>query len=359
MSATPQSLSFFKRLFSPISSRRPLFGIHISGDSIRSVEFIPSSGGNVVGTHNALELPVGTIKDGRLERPSELLAALTVIRAGRRSFPVSVALPEDQARFFSFPVPSLLPEKVREYVAAHIEESTDLSPETAVFDYTPIPLRGEGKGKAKYEVSVVAYPRDVVNEYRNLFQASGMTLRAFEAEAVSVSRAIAPKQSVSMTVFFGELGAWISINDCGAVVYSKNLSVTGSKMTKALEHRFSLSADEAYAMKANSTFSGKSEFKDFVSAISKDAAALAGEINHEYVRWGKHMPDLPIEEVLLCGEGAALSGLAEYLSLTLRLNITTADAWKYADLKTNYVPPIVRKDSLGYVGAIGAALAER
>ncbi len=349
-----ESTSFLKRLF--ISrTKRPSFGIHISGDSIRSVEFVESSHGNIVGAHNAFELPVGTIKEGRIEKPADLLSALLAIRGGRPVFQAGIALPELQARFFTLSVSSISPEKIREYVALHLEEYADLSPEQAVFDYNFIPLRGSTQNK-KYEIAVVAYPRQVITDYQNIFQAAGINVRVLEPEAVSVSRAIAPKQGINATVFLGEYGAWISFSDSGVVIFSKSLATVGRKMTRSLENSFSASNEEAFAMKSSFLLSGKDEFKKFTSALSKDVGTLADEIGAECLKWRKNMSDSPVGEIIMVGEGSSLQGLPEYLSLLLRTEVKISDVWKYAHLKSSYVPPIIRKDSLGYVGAIGAGL---
>lgn len=91
------------------------------------------------------------------------------------------------------------------------------------------------------------------------------------------------------------------------------------------------------------------------SALGDDVSRAAAEIDRHLVHRYVHAESAP-ESLILVGEGAGRTGLAERLSAALRIQVVPGEVWTNLLLPAEGVPKLPRSESYAYAGAIGAAL---
>jgi Tfp pilus assembly PilM family ATPase len=101
-------------------------------------------------------------------------------------------------------------------------------------------------------------------------------------------------------------------------------------------------------------------FACYVSEIdqSRDFLGIKEKIDRAYIEWRKLQPEQKGISVVLCGEGARESGLADYLSVSLKLDVSLGNVWENIQTFDEYIPEITKSESLAYAAAIGLALAD-
>ncbi len=166
-----------------------------------------------------------------------------------------------------------------------------------------------------------------------------------------------------MIVDFGETRTGIAISYAGQVYFTSTIAIGGRMLTETLAKHFGIGIPEAEAMKRQFGLSKGTPEQDVFSLLLNNVAVLRDEINKHFIYWHTH-PDEngaarpAIEEIILVGGDANLSGLPDYLSASLRVKTVVANVWTNVHIPGSGVPELSRNDSLGYATAIGLSLHE-
>ena len=93
--------------------------------------------------------------------------------------------------------------------------------------------------------------------------------------------------------------------------------------------------------------------RDLVSHIKKYISFYHDHVFHEYFP-----ADGNIEKIILCGGGANLKGITDFLSKELKIKVELADPLTNIIMEKNSDHIFLNKKSLSFVVAIGLALRE-
>jgi len=166
-----------------------------------------------------------------------------------------------------------------------------------------------------------------------------------------------------MIVDFGKERTRISIAVGGLIRFTSTVDVGSDMITKAIEKEFSVNTNEAEKIKNQRSLAKNKENEKFLVAILSSVSILRDEINRLYIYWQTHgmrdKKEMDINKIILCGGGANLKGLSEYLSASLKVEVSVADPWVNVNSYDDYIPEIPLNSALGYVTAIGLALSNK
>ncbi len=338
----------------------PAVGVDISDRNIKYAHLLPSGGGLKLGAFGEVALAPGIVEGGRIVAPEKLQAALEVIKKREGLSFVRAALPEEQVYFFRTTIPSGSKDLLRETIELSLEEHVPISAAEAVFDFEVMAHAGPDT-----EVAVTAASRSAVDSYADVFAASGLTLLSLELEAEAIARTVIHKEDTfaHLIVDFGETRTGIAVAYGGQVYFTSTVSIGGQMLTETLAKYFNVSLEEAEKMKREFGLRPNTEHQDLFSLLLNNVAVLRDEINKHFIYWHTHPDDSgetrpPIEEIVLVGGDSNLSGLADYLSASLRVKTVVGDIWQNIRVPAHGVPDLSRKESLGYATAVGLALHE-
>lgn len=335
-------------------------GIDISDRSIKYAALEGDADALRLGTFGEVALEPGIVEGGRIVAPEKLEQALAGIRAKEGFSFVRSALPEEQAYFFRTNLPSGAEDSLRETIELSLEEHVPVGPQEAEFDFDI--LRRE---KGTIDVAVAVSPKAVVQNYADVFRAAGFTLLSLELEANAVARATAPfGDSVArLFVDFGETRTLIAVACGQEVCLTSTIGIGGAMLTETLAKHFNVSPQEAETMKREYGLKPAAERDELFALLLNNVSVLRDEINKHFIYWHTHADESgaqrpPIEEIVLVGGDSNLYGLSDYLATSLRVKVSMGSVWQNIPLPAGTIPALSKSDSLGYVTAIGLALAE-
>jgi len=339
----------------------PAVGLDISDRKVRFLEFSDNVKGLTLKRYGEMAIPSGVIVSGSIKRLEELRETLAKFKEKHNLEFVRVSLPEERAYLVKMEIQNVSPSEIYDTIAFQLEEHVPISANEAVFDYEIIDKKETGSGnKIKVIVSVLA--KEEINQYVDMFDGTGMVPVSFELEAQAIARALIGKgdKSTCMIVDIGRTRTGVSILSAGTVRFTSTIDIGSESITKAIEKSFAVTTKEAEKIKNEKHISKSQSDRNFFLAVISTLSILQDEINKLYIYWQTHRQEgdreKKIQKILLCGGGANLKGLEDYLSVNLRTKVEVANPWKNVNSFDNYIPQIPRNEALGYASVIGLAL---
>ena len=232
--------------------------------------------------------------------------------------------------------------------------------------YVPVPIAEvvlewmiveDAEPRDTVEVLLVAVPREIVEKFKRVFQAAGITLRSLELESFSTVRALVGRdQSPLAIVNMGHLSTSLTFVDKGFIRGVHTMNRGSHELTLALERGLAVGRERAEQAKRDIGLSERIEERDITSVIAPLTETLLGEIARALALYNRRA-GRKIQRVILTGAGAHLKGIVAYGASRLGMEVMVGNP--FARLVTPPVlAPMLREIGPNFSTAIGAALRE-
>jgi type IV pilus assembly protein PilM len=338
-------------------------GVDISDTSLKYIAFKPSVFDNAereLDIWGDISIPAGVVTRGEVVDPKQLVAVLKEFKAKTKAEFVRLSLPEEKAYLFETIIKNSTPQKeVRSLLEFRLEENVPIPSRDVYFDYSIMPA---ASGVQNAAVSVVAYPKQIIQSYYDACIEAGLRPVSFEVEAQAMARAVVPKDACGavMLVDFGKTRTGIGIVNNGALLYTSTVDIGGNQLSQVLRKVLGDKAESELTLIKNTQGlvrgAESSNISDaLISTVSVVRDEMATRMQYWHTRTGND-DDRRIKSIVLCGGSANLNGLPEYLTETLGVPAVRGNVWENAFALEETVPPISRPYSFGYAAAIGLAL---
>jgi type IV pilus assembly protein PilM len=349
-------------LFSvPTFLRMPAVGLDISDDAIRFIEFRQTSRGMEVARFATRPLAEGIVVSGRVVDPVRLKESIAVLAKEFHISFANISLPEEQAYLANIRIPHVAEHEIRGVLELKLEEHVPIPGAQAVFDYV---LAHGSEGSREYLDTVVSVlPSDVIHQYSEIFEGSGVTPLGFELESQAIARSVVKWSDLGsfMVVDIGKTITSIFVIARGVVQFAASVDMGGQYLTEAIKKKFSVEDKVAEEMKVKHGIVASKQKPEIWDAVSRVVGDFRDKIAQHYSYWQTHHGEKfggAIERIYLSGGGANLKGLSEYLALGLSTPVHVANPWVNVNTFEHYIPPIHQQGSLSFSVAIGLALRE-
>ncbi len=350
-----------KKLFShyfpaPTYLTMDSFAIDISDQSIKYGQLVKNSQGLSLGKYGKEKIPEGVIVSGKIEKEDQLVSILNKIKEKNKLHFIRVSLPEEQMYLFTLSVPKTENEDLRDVILLQIEEYIPLKALDVIFDYDVI--RDDGHNIL---IEVVSIASVIIESYISVFNKAGLVPVAFEIEAQAIARAVVPNGETNpvMIVDFGDARTGVSIYQNGRTFLTTTLSIGGVDLTNMIAKTYSIPFEEAEKKKQEYGLNTTSKVEDIFSVILNGISVLRDELNKQFTYWETHgglTKNEQINHIILCGGDANLTGLAQYLELSLKIKVENANVWVNILNTKNLVPEMTFEESLGYATVLGLSM---
>ncbi len=351
----------FHRFFpTPRFLMLPSFGLDISDESIKFLELVKEKKGIKVRRHGERKIPVGVIESGKIKDPKRIEEILISLAKEEGLRSVRVSLPEEQVYLFNLKLEKLGLGNVREAIELSLEEYIPIPAQDAIFDYEIL-----GEDERNLKLQVAAIPKNVIEGYLSIFKNSMIFATSFELEAQAVVRSVIKKGDMEtyMIVDFGKKRTGIFIVSDGMVIFTSTLDLGGVMLSNMIEKNFKISFEEAekkkreYGLKRNTTNG------EMFAVLLNGVSILRDEVMKHFLYWHTHKDEEgqdrpPIRKLILCGGDSNLIGFADYLSVSLKIDVELANVWVNIMDTEKYVPEISFNQSLTIASALGLALGD-
>ncbi|HEY4502817.1 MAG TPA: pilus assembly protein PilM [Candidatus Paceibacterota bacterium] len=338
----------------------PSFGLDISDESLKFVEFLPAKSGIKMGRHGERKIPVGIIESGKIKDPKKLEEVLLSLKKEEGLESVRVSLPEEQVYLFRLRLSKDGLVNVREGIELALEEHIPIPAQGAIFDYDLL-----SEDDHSLELEVAAIPKNIIENYLNVFRNCFLSVESFELEGQAIARAVVKRGDLNtyMIVDFGQTRTGIFIVSRGVVVFTSTLDFGGAMLSQMIAKNFNVSIEEAVKMKMKFGLERNMENKEIFPVLLNGVSILRDEIVKHFLYWHTHKDDegenrTPIKKIILCGGDSNLIGLAEYFTISIKSKVEIADVWVNVAKKGKYIPDMPFNVSLSFASALGLALGD-
>ncbi len=268
------------------------------------------------------------------------------------------SIPDFCTFFTSVKMPIMSKDEISEAIKYEIRPSIPLPLSEITLDWAVI----EGKiSKTPLKILAVAIPTDIVNQYREIANLSGLKLKILEPEAFALTRALIKKEEKEMIglVDIGERSTTCNIVGNGILKISHSFNIASNELTERLARSLNIKYNEAEELK-------KTYGLNVIDNGSKDASRnvrrilipsidlILEEIKKAFRTFYKEEGE-EITKVVLTGGSAFLPGLKEYFSTELKKPVIISNPFDKLSC-----PPVLQKvlakKGSSYAVAVGLAL---
>lgn len=313
------------------------------------------------------DIPKGAIEGGEIKNEQLVVGAVQkavqVLREGNRGkFKKAViTLPEEKSFVDIIKLPVLKDqEKLPSMVAIEAENVIPFPLSEVYYDFEKVETTA--KLLKCQEVILSACPKKIVDVYLNILKGAGFFPVAMEVESFAIVRAITERDffySPFLVIDFGETRTTLAIFAGKNLRFTSTIQASSGGLTKSIASFFEVSEETAERTKIKEGLSGK---KEAYEAMIPFLNNMAEQIKHymEYYRThSEKCQDFDnkklLKKIYLCGDGANLRGITEFLSSALSYEVEKADI--LVNLSEKKLPLNFKKDdTMGFATAIGAAL---
>ena len=349
------------------------FGLDISDLSLKIVKIKKKKGILGLASFGEAEIKPGVIREGEI-KDEEALAkivkeAISKVKGEKLKTKYAiVSLPEEKAFLQVIQMPKLSEEDLKSAVIFEAENYIPLPIEEVYLDFQIVqPLSNHSD---HLDVLIAALPKKIVNPYVNSLKKTGLAPKILEIESFAISRALI-KNTVSpipiLLIDFGATRTSFIIFSGYSLRCAFSIPVSSQKFSDAISQVLEVDLKEAERLKLKYGLRGREkneEAKRIFEALIPSLTDLTEQIKKHISYYQTHAvhEHLPpdgkgISKVFLCGGGANLKGLTDFLSMELKIPVELGNPWINILPKTlKEVPELSYEKSLGYTTALGLAL---
>ncbi|MBI2023977.1 type IV pilus assembly protein PilM [Candidatus Giovannonibacteria bacterium] len=334
-------------------------GLDISDRSLKFVELKGRKKHLELGMFGSRVLPEGLVVSGEIKNKPGLIDFLKKDFAEFFGKEVSLSLPEEKALVGLVTLPVMPLSNIRETLELQLDEHIPLSPSETIFDFELL----RPAVKDHLDVVLAAFPRKLVEDYRDVLVASGLKPRVFEMETQALVRSILPEneKDTVMIIDFGRTRTSFAIVTDGIIRFTSTVVLAGESINQILAKVFNIDVYGAERIKKENGFVRTKENQEVFNSILPIISAIRDEISRHLLYWQNHAshvhyPNPEVSKIYLCGGDSNLTGLTEYFSYELKIPVLLANPWVNITSFDDYIPEITLTESLTYATALGLAL---
>lgn len=340
----------------------PAVGVDISDRSIKFFELRRKNGGFSASKFGARNLPPGIVESGEIKEKEKFIDFLKSIKNELGTKFVNVSLPEERAFLSRAKIPAAKEEELRSILEFQLEEHIPLSAQDAVFDFEVVEKGDIGKKSEFLNINIVAFPKALVENYRDAFAGAGFIPLAFEMEAYAFARVVVLEEEKNscFIVNMGKTRTTFAIMSGRTMQFASTIEIGGDNFDAALVKNLDISQLKAEEIKKEHGLIRSKDNEKIFNFLLPTAAAIKDEISRHIIYWNSHVEDdaseKMVKKIILCGGEANLKGLSEYLSHELKLPVELSNPWANLISFEKEIPELELEESLGYVVAMGLSL---
>lgn len=314
-------------------ARTRVIGLDIGTSAIRAAEVQFGSGGPASGTAEVVNvgvapLPAGAVRDGEVAEPSTVATALKHLWSERRFSTKDVVLGVGNQRVMvreidlpMFPLPQL-----RASLPFQVNDMLPVAVDDAVLDYYPTGTL-TGQNGPMYHGLLVAATKETVLANTSAVERAGLRPVLIDLNAFALARVQARagyNQGVVACVDVGARVTNIAITTNGQPRFVRILPSGGQDVTDAVAGTLDVPKEEAERLKraVGIGFATPPELDGARDAVLGVTGTLVDAVRNTLTYYASANPGQAVEQIVLSGGGAFLSGFGQYLSSACRITVT-------------------------------------
>ena len=362
-------------MFNFFNLKQKAFGLDISDLSLKIVKLKKKGRFFDLASFGEAQIKPGIVKKGEIRKPDEL--AEVIKKAGREvkgqklgTRNAVVSLPEEKAFLQVIQMPRLSEEDLKSAVIFEAENQIPLPIEEIYLDYQIVsPLYNH---LDHLDILIAAFPKKIIDSYIACLKKANIKPIILEVESLAISRALIKDETAVQSVLLIDFGANRSVFIIFAghsVRFTFSIPVSSQNFTEAISRAMKIDLIKAeklkikYGLGGKSTKIGQEVFDSLIPALTDLTEQIKKYLDYYQTHVShEHLPPngKGIEKILICGGGAKLKGLTDFLSSQLKTPVEIGNPW--INILSSTAQPkeqisiYKKEESLGYTTALGLAL---
>ena len=360
-------MNFKNIIFSNIYGSPSAFGLDLSDFSIKIAQLKKRRKYFELKNYNRISLPEGVVTEGIIENEKKLIEilkkAISSVKGELIKNPYAVcSLPEQHGFIKIITLPKMEPEEIKQAIKWEAEANIPFSLDEVYLSWQILP---PSKESDRMEVLITAAPKTIVDKYLGVFKAAGIEPVMFEIESVATARSLIKDKISPGPVLIIDLGfvrtSFIIFADRSIRFTSSISSVCSKELIDLISEKLKTDIKESQLSKLKIDLSKKEEDSKIFNAINPCLNKLIDKIKDCFVfnrEYNQNMRNSTgdISEIIICGGGAHLKGLPQYLSSRLKIPVKLGNPWVNIPYSKNRIPTIPYDESPDYATVLGLAL---
>jgi type IV pilus assembly protein PilM len=340
------------------STKELAFGLDISDQTLRLVQFSIYSKAKKIQLYNEIKLPPGCIMDGEIKQPdlfTEYLKKLIKTRYGKGTVSTQavIVLPEKETFLKTINIENIEQNELENEIKNSILENIPLEASEITYDWQII-----SKNNLNYQVLVAASPKSTIENYFSILNKIGITVSVMEPEAASINRILIEHNNdkrPQLVIDIGKNRTGLFLYDGETIKFTTSLPISGNKIDKIISQSLDLTPVEAEKTKL---ICGLDEEK-FQGAILEIMKPTIKELSKKILTsldfyYNNYQDSKKIENIILCGGGANTSGIEKALSSEVKIETELSNPFK--NIKNPNTNFFTDNRSQSFITALGLGL---
>ena len=208
----------------------------------------------------------------------------------------------------------------------------------------------------KMQVLMVGAPIKLIDKYQRVLEMADLNLNSIETETLAIIRAlVTPNLPPTIIVSIGAISTSLAIIRDGILVLSYSIPVGGNAISRSIEADFGLTSSQSEEYKKTYGFSKEGAGQKISKSTEPILASILLEIRKALAFYSqKYKNDSIIQQILLSGGTARLSGIDLYFAENLSIETVTANPWRILGDKP--LPPEILNSTSDFTIALGLAM---
>ena len=351
-----------------------VFGLDISDLSLKIAKLKKKRGVLSLMSFGKEEIKPGIIKEGEIQDEESVIkvikTAVNKIKGEKlKTKYVIASLPEEKSFLQVIQMPKMAEEELKSAIQFEAENYIPLPIEEVYLDFQVVkPISNH---PSHLDVLIVAVPKKIVNSYVSCFKKAGLIPYALEIESQAMARAIIKNEmspSPVLLIDFGKSNISFIIFSGYSLRFTCSIPISSQQLTRVISEALKVDLEKAEKLKIK--YGLKKGKKDTQSekifqAITPILTDLIKEIKKYLSFYQTHTPrehlssfnGKGVGKIFLCGGGANLKGLDNFLSSELKIPVELGNPWvNIGPEPSKKIPKLLNEESLAFTAVLGLAL---
>ena len=328
-----------KDIFSLLTPKRQLVGLDIGSSGIKLVQLKENRGRYVLQKFGFKPLEPEVIVDGTVMDEGQVVSAIKALfdELNVKVKQVAVSISGHAVIIKKISLPPMPDDELEGQVKLAAEQYIPFDINEVNIDFHVLPpSEGDRSGEAEMSVILVAAKKDKINELTELVKGAGLLPLVMDVDAFAIENmhAINYPMSQEETTALVNVGASvmnINIVSKGTSLFTRDIPIGGNRYTESIQRELGLSYEEAEQLKKGGKASGNNQAAAAQSVIESVNAEVASEIARTIDYYKSTAAEGEVQQVLLCGGGAQVSGLVKQLRDRMRAVVEVANPFAEVD----------------------------
>lgn len=348
------------------------FGLDISDLSLKIMKLRKKAEFLDMACFGEANIKPGIIEKGEIKDIKALTGiikkSLLLVKGDKTKTKYAVAsLPEEKAFLEVIQMPKMEMRDLKKAVYFEAENYVPMAIDDVYLDFQLVqPVQN---GLDHLDVLIAALPKKTVDSYVECLMGAGLKVKSLEIESLAIARAVVKDNLSPVPLLLIDIGATRTgfiIFAGHSLRFTVSIPISSRTLTRAISKTLKIDLNEAEKLKfeqgleKNKTKRSKDVFDalipsmtDLLEQIKKYLYYYQSHVGHE------HLPpnSRGVEKILLCGGGANLKGLPDFLSRELKISVILANPWvNILPSHKTQAADLSYKESLAFTTALGLAL---